>query len=72
MFRKYPPRSRIDLVAGPYAEQVYQLYRALCKVVHGLSTTSTEGALGALTKTIGLVQKLYELNKDLIRNERSA
>ena len=65
MFRKYPPRDRINLVAGPHAEQVYQHYRALCKVVHGLSTTSTEGALGSLTKTIGFVQKLYDLNKDL-------
>jgi hypothetical protein len=69
MFRKYPPRDRINLVAGAHAEQVYSLYRTLCKVVHGLSTTSTEGALGALTKTIGFVQHIYELNKNLIPDD---
>lgn len=67
MFRKYPPRDRIELVAGSSSKQIYDLYRSLCKVVHGLTVTSTEGALGSLTKTIGFVQHIYESNKDTMQ-----
>ncbi len=63
MFREYPPYKRIKLVAGPRFEQVYEHYKDLCKVVHGLATTASLGALGSLTKTIGFVQHLYEQHK---------
>jgi|GEM_PF-4238265 len=66
MFVKYPPRERIRLVSGNYYDQVYQHYRDLCKVVHGLSTRAIDGPLGSLTKTIGYVQHLYEINKKSI------
>jgi hypothetical protein len=66
MFVKYPPRERIRLVSGNYYEQIYQHYRDLCKVVHGLTTTIVEGPLGSLTKTIGYVQHLYEINKNSV------
>ena len=72
MFTEYPPKKRIRLVSGGHFEQIYQRYRDLCKVVHGLSTSAVDGPLGSLTKTIGYVQHIYELNKDLIRNEQNA
>lgn len=71
MFRKYPPRERIRLVAGGRFKQVYQHYRDLCKVVHGFSTSATSGALGSLTKTICFVQHLYEQHESSIKS-RSA
>jgi hypothetical protein len=71
MFTEYPPKKRIRLVAGDRFDQIYQHYRDLCKVVHGLSTSATSGALGSLTKTIGFVQHLYEQHKATIKN-RSA
>lgn len=67
MFREYPPYKRIKLVAGPVFDQVYDHYKDLCKVVHGLATNASLGALGSLTKTIGFVQYLYEQHKDDIR-----
>ena len=66
MFREYPPRERIRLVSGPHFPQIYQHYRDLCKVVHGLSTSAVDGPLGSLTKTIGYVQHIYEINKQQI------
>jgi hypothetical protein len=57
------------MVAGPMFQQVYDHYKDLCKVVHGLTTSATLGALGSLTKTIGFVQHLYEQHKDQIRNK---
>ncbi|MCC6356191.1 MAG: hypothetical protein IT577_20080 [Verrucomicrobiae bacterium] len=68
MFKEYPPRTRIRLVTTDAFDAVYAHYRDLCSVVHGLSTTSTVGTLGAITKTLGFVQHLYEIHKaDLIR-----
>ena len=66
MFREYPPKTRIRLVSGSQFEAIYQHYRDLCKVVHGLTAQSVEGSLGSLTKTIGYVQYLYESNKTAI------
>jgi hypothetical protein len=71
MFRKYPPKKRIRLVAGDRFQQIYDHYRDLCKVVHGLSTSATSGALGSLTKTIGFVQHLYEQHKDHIKDRNA-
>jgi len=71
MFAEYPPKKRIRMVAGKRFDQIYQHYRDLCKVVHGLSLSSTTGALGSLTKTIGFVQHLYEQHKDLIKSRNT-
>ncbi|PYJ82914.1 MAG: hypothetical protein DME22_17100 [Verrucomicrobia bacterium] len=71
MFKEYPPKERIRLVAGDRFEQIYQHYRDLCKVVHGLSTSATSGALGSLTKTIGFVQYLYEQHKVPIKSRNA-
>src|SRR5205807_2224896 len=56
---------------GARFEQIYQHYRDLCKVVHGLSTSATSGALGSLTKTIGFVQYLYEQHKVPIKSRNA-
>jgi hypothetical protein len=72
MFTEYPPKKRIRLVSGEQFEPIYQHYRDLCKVVHGLSTRSVEGPLGALTKTIGYVQYLFDTNKTVIRDAQNA
>ncbi|MGD1089160.1 MAG: hypothetical protein ABR955_10610 [Verrucomicrobiota bacterium] len=71
MFRKYSPKQRIRLVAGNRFEQIYQHYCDLCKVVHGLSRSSINGALGSLTKTIGFVQHLYEQHKVHIKSSNA-
>jgi len=68
MFRKYPPKKRICLVAADSFEQIYQHYCDLCKVVHGRSTSAPSGALGSLSKTIGFVQHLYERHKVHIKS----
>jgi hypothetical protein len=68
MFKQYPPWKRIELVSGDMFQQVNDHYRDLCKVVHGLKTSTSQGPLGSLTKTIGFVQELYERNKEQIRN----
>lgn len=68
MFKEYPPWKRIKLVSGDMFEIINDHYRDLCKVVHGLKTSTSQGPLGSLTKTIGFVQELYELNKQQIRN----
>lgn len=67
MFTEYPPKKRIRLVSGSSFDAVYNHYRDLCKVVHGLSTTSGRGPLDALTKTIGFVEALYHQNADTIQ-----
>jgi hypothetical protein len=72
MSREYPTSKRIRLVAGDRFDQIYQHYRDLCKVVHGLSTSATSGALGSLTKTIGFVQHLYEQHKVHIKNRNAS
>jgi hypothetical protein len=71
MFREYPLKERIHLVAGDSFAQIYQHYRDLCKVVPGLSTSATSGALGSLTKTIGFVQHLYERHKVHIKSRNT-
>ena len=68
MFKKYPPWKRIKLVSGDIFQQVNDHYRDLCKVVHGLKTSASQGPLGSLTMTIGFVQELYQRNKDQIRS----
>ena len=70
MFTDYPPKKRIRLVSGAQFELIYQHYRNLCKVVHGLSIRAVDGPLGSLTKTIGYVQHLYDVNKELMCDER--
>ena len=72
MFRDYPPKDRIGLIAGDQSQSTYQHYRGLCKVVHGLSTHAVDGPLGSLTKTIGYVQYLYDRNKTAIRDAQNA
>jgi len=67
MARQYSMEKRIDLVAGSCAGQVYKHYSALCTVVHGRDTSAVDGPLGSLTKTIGYVQRIYELNKEKVR-----
>jgi hypothetical protein len=65
LYRQYPLWQRCQSVAGDLHKQIYDdLYCSLCKVVHGRTTSGTHGALGSLTKTIGFVQHLYELNKE--------
>jgi len=71
MSREFPTWKRIQLVSDKHFDQVYQHYRNLCKVVHGLSTWAADGSLGSLTKTIGYVQLIYELNKEQIRKDRT-
>ena len=71
MFKEYPPKKRIGLVSGTHFDQIYQHYRDLCRVVHGLTTDAVEGPLGSLTKTIGYVQHIYELNKEQIESAAS-
>lgn len=72
MFTEYPPKKRIRLVSGDQFEPLYQHYRDLCKVVHGLSARAGDGPLGSLTKTIGYVQYLYETNKTAIQDAERA
>lgn len=68
LYRQYPLWKRCQHVAGDLYEQIYDdLYCSLCKVIHGRTTSGTYGTLGSLTKTIGFVQHLYELNKDSFR-----
>jgi len=71
MSREYPTKKRIRLVAGDHFNKIYQHYRDLCTVVHGLSTSATSGALGSLTTTIGFVQHLYEQHKVHIKNRNA-
>jgi hypothetical protein len=71
MFTEYPPKKRIRLVSGSSFDAVYNHYRDLCKVVHGLSTTSTQGPLQALTKTIGFAEALYHQNTHTIQENEN-
>ena len=65
LYRQCALWQRCQLIAGDLHKQIYDdLYCSLCKVVHGRTTSGTYGALGSLTKTIGFVQHLYELNKE--------
>lgn len=68
IFWKPNTKERIQLVSGDMSQRVYDHYRDLCKVVHGLKTSASQGPLGSLTRTIGFVQELYERNKEQIRN----
>jgi hypothetical protein len=67
-FEEYPLKERIRLVADGSAEQIYQHHRDLGKVVHGLSASATNGALGSLTRTMGFVQYLYERHKVRVKS----
>jgi hypothetical protein len=60
--------KRIRWVSGNQSKQIYAHYRELCTVVHGQATCAVDGPLGSLTKTIGYVEYLYDLNKDQIRD----
>jgi len=71
LFQEYPPKKRIGMVAANKFETIYAHYRDLCKVIHGLDTSSSEGPLTALTKTLGLVDYLYHHHKQAI-TEREA
>lgn len=68
LFMKWPPKKRFLLVAETTFKQVYDHYRDLCQVVHGLDTSAVSGPLGSLTKTIGFVQHFYERHRIEIRS----
>lgn len=68
---KISAKARIEKVAPHESKRVYDHYKDLCVVVHGRSTTTSKGALGSLTKTMGFVHHLYENHKATIRNHAS-
>ena len=72
MSLKYSVRKRINLVAEMNSQQIYDLYEYLCRVVHGRDTSAVSGPLRSLTKTIGFVQHLYEINQGQIRMSEQA
>jgi hypothetical protein len=67
MFQQYPPKKRIRLVAGKEFDPIYEHYRDLCKVIHGLSISASTGPLRALTKTLGFIDYLYQSHKVTIK-----
>jgi hypothetical protein len=69
MFQEYPPKKRIRMVAGSEFDTIYNHYRDLCTVIHGVSTSASTGPLESLTKTLGLVDYLYQSHKETMRTK---
>jgi hypothetical protein len=67
MFKKHPPKKRMRMVAGKEFDTIYSHYEDLCKVIHGFSTSASNGSLEALTKTLGFVDYLYQSHKETIK-----
>lgn len=65
-------RKRIELIAPTHSREIYEHYENLCKVVHAVSMWSADGPLGSLTKTIGYVQHLYEINEIQVQQMKVA
>jgi hypothetical protein len=61
--RAYPFRDRVNLVAGGASNDIYELYKDLCGVVHGGTISSKAGAPYALRRTVSYVEHLFALHK---------
>jgi hypothetical protein len=62
--RSFVFKDRVNLVSGKEVSgKMNELYKDLCNVVHGAATSTTYGASGALTKTVGFVEYLYGRHK---------
>ena len=72
LFTEYPPKKRIRLVSRDSFDTVYEHYADLCKVVHELSTISSQGPLHALTRRFGFVEAIYHQNSALIQERQKA